>query len=97
MASINPKYIKYEGGYGNWRDEHLTKDLYNIVGFGNLTYFEKLLWIDSKIQQLKQGGVLRDIMREMAHRKMHEMRRNNRLKSKKVVYNKKAVIYKLFA
>lgn len=94
MASVNPKYIKYEGGYGKWRDEHLTKDLYNIVGFGNFTYFEKLIWIEAKIQKLRNGGVLRDIMREIAHRKMHEMRILRR-KNKSVKH--KAVIYKLFA
>ena len=58
----NPDYIEYRGGYNMWRNQKLTDEMYNIVGFGNIGRFEKIIIRHAKERQQQYGGSLRDNM-----------------------------------
>jgi len=79
MLDVNN--LKYTGGYGGWRDQHITKDLYRTIDFGHMELFEKYVRLLALTQMCnKQGGkgILRDIMREIGHRKLHQFRKAKR-------------------
>jgi len=59
---VNPDYIEYRGGYNMWRNQKLTDEMYNIVGFGDIGKFEKAVIRLARERQKQYGGSLRDNM-----------------------------------